>query len=111
MMSVVRKLARILGPRKLMPNLKLGTVCEDVEAKVASLLRAIPFQACREGTITVPLGPTSFTSNQISQNFLSSLQRAGESCSLIGKSGNLFSTVCLTMEGGPKISVADAKLK
>lgn len=47
-MKFASKVARVLGPRGLMPNPKLGTVTEDVEAIMQRLNSGVPFKADKE---------------------------------------------------------------
>ena len=70
MMAKVGRLGRILGPRGLMPNPKLGTVTNDV-AKAISELKGgrVEYRADRYGIAHVILGKTSFTAEQLAQNY------------------------------------------
>lgn len=56
-MPVIKKLARTLGPRKLVPNAKMGTLVEDIEGKIPDLLRLVAYQADKKGTVSIPIGP------------------------------------------------------
>ena len=69
-MKDMRKCARILGPRGLMPNPKLGTVTPDV-AKAINELKGgrVEYRADRYGIAHVILGKTSFTAEQLAQNY------------------------------------------
>lgn len=70
MMGLVGRLGRILGPRGLMPNPKLGTVTMDV-AKMVSELKAgrVEYRADRYGICHVPLGKKSFSDEQLVENY------------------------------------------
>ena len=70
MMGVVGRIARILGPKGLMPNPKLGTVTMDV-AKMVSELKAgrVEYRADRYGICHVPLGKKSFSEQQLVENY------------------------------------------
>ena len=70
MMSKVGRLGRILGPRGLMPNPKLGTVTMDV-AKMVSELKAgrVEYRADRYGICHVPLGKVSFDEQKLVENY------------------------------------------
>lgn len=69
-MSKVGRLGKILGPRGLMPNPKLGTVTPDV-AKAINELKGgrVEYRADRFGIAHVIIGKTSFTPEQLAQNY------------------------------------------
>jgi large subunit ribosomal protein L1 len=70
MMSKVGRLGRILGPRGLMPNPKLGTVTMDVERMVKELKAGrVEYRADRYGICHVPMGRVSFTVEQLVENY------------------------------------------
>uniref|UniRef100_A0A7S3UBP3 Ribosomal protein n=1 Tax=Picocystis salinarum TaxID=88271 RepID=A0A7S3UBP3_9CHLO len=69
MMPKLAKIAKILGPKGLMPNPKLGTVTQDVEGAIDSLKRGkIEFRNDRGGLIHVGVGKLSFSDAQIQEN-------------------------------------------
>jgi large subunit ribosomal protein L1 len=70
MMGKVGRLGRILGPRGLMPNPKLGTVTMDV-AKMVKELKAgrVEYRADRYGICHVPLGKVSFPVEKLVENY------------------------------------------
>ncbi len=69
-MAKVGRIGRILGPRGLMPNPKLGTVTMDV-AKMVSELKAgrVEYRADRYGICHVPLGKCSFETEKLIENY------------------------------------------
>ena len=70
MMAKVGRIGKILGPRGLMPNPKLGTVTMDVAKMVAELKAGrVEYRADRYGICHVPLGKKSFTDEQILENY------------------------------------------
>jgi len=71
MMKVVGRLGRVLGPRGLMPNPKVGTVTFDV-AKAVTELKAgrIEFRVEKAGIVHAPLGKVSFEADKIRENAL-----------------------------------------
>ncbi len=70
MMAKVGRIGKILGPRGLMPNPKLGTVTMDV-AKIVSELKAgrVEYRADRYGICHVPLGKVSFETEKLVENY------------------------------------------
>lgn len=69
-MGKVGRLGKILGPRGLMPNPKLGTVTNDV-AKIVGELKAgrVEYRADRFGICHVPIGRCSFTAEKLAENY------------------------------------------
>lgn len=80
MMPVVGRVARILGPRGLMPNPKLGTVTADVAAAVkASKQGQVQFKNDKSGYIHIPIGKLSFSDEQLSENMSELVRQVNES--------------------------------
>ncbi len=103
MMGLVGRLGRILGPRNLMPNPKVGTVTMDV-AKAVSELKAgrIEFRTERTGIIHAPVGKVSFGPEKLSENIkvlLETLQRLKPSTA----KGKYFKSVFLSSTMGPGV--------
>lgn len=68
-MKEVRKVARVLGPRGLMPNPKTGTVTDDTAAAVSQLKAGrVEFRMDRNGNIAVPFGKRSFEKAALLEN-------------------------------------------
>jgi large subunit ribosomal protein L1 len=69
MMAVVGKLGKVLGPRGLMPNPKLGTVTPDVAKAVADVKGGqVEFRVEKAGIIHAPVGKASFEESKIEEN-------------------------------------------
>lgn len=70
-MGAVGKLGKVLGPRGLMPNPKLGTVTFDVKKAVTELKAGkVEFRVDKAGNIHVPVGKASFGATKLKENFL-----------------------------------------
>ena len=71
LMGLVGKLARLLGPRGLLPNKKLGTVTFDVEAAVADLKKGrLFFKNDKQGVVHFSFGKVSFAPEKLRENLL-----------------------------------------
>ena len=108
MMGVVGKLGKVLGPRGLMPNPKLGTVTNDVaEAIKASKGGQVEFRAEKAGLIHAGIGKASFSKEAIIGNvkaFVGAVSKAKPS----GSKGTYIKKVSLssTMGAGVKLDVS-----
>lgn len=70
MMGLVGRLGKVLGPRGLMPNPKLGTVTPDVAKAVKELKGGrVEYRADRYGICHVVIGKCSFTAEQLAENY------------------------------------------
>ena len=75
MMSKMGKLGKILGPKGLMPNPKLGTVTNNIESTVKALKSGqIEIKNDKDGNLGVSIGKKSFPNNKIKENFDSLMQ-------------------------------------
>jgi large subunit ribosomal protein L1 len=71
LMGMVGKLAKLLGPRGLLPNKKVGTVTFDIKAVVSDIKRGrIFFKNDKSGLIHFAFGKVSFSKEQLSDNFI-----------------------------------------
>lgn len=109
MMAVVGRLGRVLGPRGLMPNPRLGTVTNDVaEAVQAAKGGQVQFRVERAGIIHAGVGKLSFDSDQLEGNvraFVDAISRAKPS----GAKGVYLKRIALSSTMGPgiRLDVAD----
>ena len=105
MMPIVGRLGKILGPRNLMPNPKVGTVTMDVKAAVeAAKGGEVQFKAEKAGVIHAGVGKTSFDEKKLSENvraFVDAVARARPT----GAKGTYVKKVSLSSTMGPGVSV------
>ena len=110
MMPVVGKLGKILGPRGLMPNPKLGTVTNDVaEAVQAAKGGQVQFRAEKAGILHAGVGKASFSEDALLENvraFVDAVSRAKPS----GAKGTYIKKVSLSSTMGPSVKVDVASL-
>jgi len=101
MMAVVGRLGKVLGPRGLMPNPKLGTVTADVaEAVRAAKGGQVEFRAEKAGIVHAGVGKASFTEQALVENvkaFVGAISRAKPS----GAKGTYIRKVSLSSTMGP----------
>ncbi len=108
MMAIVGKLGRILGPRGLMPNPKLGTVTHDVGEAVRSVKGGqVEFRVEKAGLVHAGVGKASFSEEALTENvvaFVDAINRAKPS----GAKGIYIKKAALsaTMAVGVKLDVA-----
>ena len=105
MMPLVGRLGKILGPRNLMPNPKVGTVTMDVKTAVAAAKGGeVQFKAEKAGVIHAGIGKMSFDEAKLTQNiraFVEAVTRAKPA----GAKGTYLKKVCLSSTMGPGVSV------
>ncbi len=76
MMSKIGKLGKILGPKGLMPNPKLGTVTNDILAGVKALKSGqIEIKSDKDGNVGASIGKKSFSDSKIKENFEALIQK------------------------------------
>lgn len=110
MMAVVGKLGKVLGPRGLMPNPKLGTVTQDVaEAVKAAKGGQVEFRAEKAGIIHAGVGKASFTAEAILANVMA-LADAVNKAKPSGAKGTFVRRVSLSSTAGPGIKIDVASL-
>jgi len=109
MMGLLGKLARVLGPRGLMPNPKLGTVTMDVAAAVkAAKGGQVEFRAEKAGIVHAGIGKASFSVEDLEKNlrsFVDAIMKAKPT----GVKGSYIKKISLSSTMGPvvRIEIAD----
>ncbi len=113
MMGAVGKLGRVLGPRGLMPNPKVGTVTTDVvKAVKESKGGKIEFRAEKAGIVHAPVGKASFAPEKLQENFTSLIELIMKMKPATAKGVYLKGvTVSSTMGPGIKIDTQEISAK
>jgi len=110
MMALVGRLGKILGPRGLMPNPRLGTVTMDVKGAVqAAKAGQVEFRAEKAGIVHAGIGKASFDEGKLVENaraFVDAIQRAKPS----GAKGTYVKKVSVSTSMGPGLRVDVASL-
>ena len=105
MMPVVGKLGKVLGPRGLMPNPKLGTVTQDIAAAITAVKGGqVQFRVEKAGIVHAGVGKASFSEAQLIENvraFVGAINQAKPS----GAKGTFLKKMALSSTMGPGIKV------
>lgn len=106
MMPIVGRLGKVLGPRNLMPNPKVGTVTVDVtEAVKAAKGGEVQFRAEKGGVVHAGIGKASFNESQLVENvkaFIDAVAKAKPS----GSKGSFMKGITLSSTMGPGVTVS-----
>jgi large subunit ribosomal protein L1 len=105
MMGLVGRLGKVLGPRGLMPNPKLGTVTNDVgDAVKAAKAGQVEFRTEKAGIVHGGIGKASFSDEQLTENataFVKAIQKARPT----GAKGTFIKRVAVSSSQGPGVRV------
>ena len=105
MMGLVGRLGKILGPRGLMPNPKVGTVTMDVTRAVKeSKAGKIEYRTDKSGNVQAPIGKASFTEEQLLENYMT-LADTLVKVKPAGAKGQYMKTVTLSCTMGPGVKI------
>ena len=106
MMPIVGRLGKVLGPRNLMPNPKVGTVTVDVtEAVKAAKGGEVQFRAEKGGVVHAGIGKASFDESQLVDNvkaFIDAVAKAKPS----GSKGSFMKGITLSSTMGPGVTIS-----
>ncbi len=111
MMGTVGKIGRVLGPRGLMPNAKLGTVTFDVERVVKEIKSGkVDFKVDKAGIVHAMVGKTSFSVADLRENILSFISKIIQLKPSSAK-GIYFKAISLSTTMGPGVKLDPVELK
>ena len=100
MMSVVSKIAKILGPKGLMPNPKTGTVTNDIKSTIENINKGlVAYKNDKAGTIHAALGKVSFDESKLTENVTSFIEEI-KKIKPSGLKGNFVNSVYLSSSMG-----------
>src|SRR5215469_7678244 len=110
MMPLVGRLGKVLGPRGMMPNPKIGTVTMDVTSAVKGAKGgSVEFRVEKAGIVQAGVGKASFSAEKLVQNikaFADAVQKARPA----GAKGTFINRVAISSTMGPGVKVEPASL-
>ncbi len=108
-MKQVRTLARVLGPKGLMPNPKSGTVTDDIAAGIKAVKAGrVEFKVDKTANIGVGIGKRSFTPAQILENATAVLDAIGKAKPAAFK-GQYIKSVTISSSMSPGVRIASTE--
>lgn len=106
LMGIVGKIAKILGPKGLLPNVKVGTVTFDIASIVSDLKQGrVSFRNDKGGVLHAPFGKVSFGVDKLRVN-LSSLLKSLQSCKPTSSKGKFLRKVVISSTMGVGIQIS-----
>jgi large subunit ribosomal protein L1 len=109
-MKSVRSIARVLGPRGLMPTPKAGTVTDDIDAAVKAVKAGrVEFKMDKTGALAVVIGKRSFSQEQLEENAKSALEAVMTSRPE-GFKGRFVKTIYVSSTMSPSVRIASSSL-
>jgi len=110
MMGVLGKVARILGPKGLMPNPKTGTVTMDVAKAVENAKGGqVNFRVDKKGNIHAGIGKISFDQDKIKENFITLLEKVNRAKPASAK-GRYITTAAISLTMSPSIKLDSSEV-
>jgi len=108
-MKTVRTIARVLGPKGLMPNPKSGTVTDDIPGGIKAVKAGrVEFKMDKTGNVGVGIGKRSFAPGQILENVQAVLDAVGKAKPATFK-GNYIKSVALSSSQSPSVRIASSE--
>lgn len=105
MMGTVGKLGKVLGPRGLMPNPKIGTVTFDIARAIADIRKGkVEYKVEKAGVLHIPIGKKSFTEEALYENGMAVLEAVIKAKPATSK-GTYMQSVTLSTTMSPGVAV------
>ena len=110
MMGVLGKVARILGPKGLMPNPKTGTVTMDVAKAVENAKGGqVNFRVDKKGNIHAGIGKVSFDTDKIKENFITFIEKINKAKPASAK-GKYIINAAISLTMSPALTLNSSEL-
>src|SRR4030081_882345 len=110
MMPLVGRLGKVLGPRRMMPNPKVGTVTMDVSSAVRGAKGgSVEFRVEKAGIVQAGIGKASFGADKLVEN-VKALADAGAKAKTRGAKGTYIERVAVSSTMGPGVKVEPSSL-
>ncbi|KIM13050.1 MAG: 50S ribosomal protein L1 [Sulfurovum sp. FS08-3] len=110
MMGILGKVARILGPKGLMPNPKTGTVTMDITQAVKDAKGGkVDFRVDKKGNIHAGIGKVSFDSDKIKENLITFVKKINRVKPSTAK-GKYIKNVAISLTMSPAVTIATSEL-
>jgi large subunit ribosomal protein L1 len=110
LMGIVGRVAKILGPRGLLPNKKVGTVTFDVAGIVSDLKKGrVSFRNDKTGVLHAPFGKVSFGADKLQENLVA-LIKAIVACKPASSKGKFLKKVVISSTMGVGINVVPEEI-
>ncbi len=105
MMAKVGKLGKVLGPKGLMPNPKLGTVTKDIKSTVDAIKKGrIEIKCDKDGNLGLSIGKVKFSDKELFENFKSVYEIVSKE-KPAGIKGNFINSIYLSTTMGPSVKL------
>lgn len=104
-MGIVGRIARVLGPKGLMPNPKSGTVTMDIEKAIHDIKAGkVEYRLDKQSIVHVPIGKKSFGTEKLAENFNTVMDALLKAKPAAAK-GTYFKSIYIASTMGPSIKV------
>ncbi|MFM1851676.1 MAG: ribosomal protein [Verrucomicrobiota bacterium] len=109
-MKQVRTLARVLGPKGLMPNPKSGTVTDDIPAGIKAVKAGrVEFKMDKAACIALGIGKRSFTAQQLAENAAAVIEAIGKARPATFKGTGYIKSISLSSTMSPGVQLTSAE--